>query len=236
VEFTLLWSALLGVAALYGVIWWEARRGNAAQCTRSVWDTALAAGVVGLVVGRLAAMIIAGTNPITHLRDIIVIRGGVDTVWAVIGAGIAFVLLAREETLPLGDAVAPAALAGLAGWHAGCLFTESCLGTPSDLPWAFSLPGSTITRHPVELYAALGLAIGTVVLIWWKRRFPPVGMVTAGGVAWAAGVMLVTEPLRPVFGAGLEWFYALGGVLGVMGMAVLWLRNRRGAGTPATEA
>lgn len=224
-ELGLLAQAVVGVAALYGVLWFEARRGNAAECTKDLWDIALAAGIVGLLVGRLAAMLIAGTSPVARPADIIIVRGGVDTVWASIGAMVTLAVLARGEILLVADGLAAAVMAGLAGWHAGCVITDTCLGTPSDLPWALSLPGSSVTRHPVEIYAAVLYALAAVGLMWWRRRFPATGSLAFTALAAAGAVRLITEPLRPVIGAGLELWYAGAVVVGVAGLAVVQWRN-----------
>ena len=227
-EFTLLAAAALGVAGLYGVIYWEARRGNAADCSRDMWDTALVAGLTGLTVGRLAAMILAGTNPITRPADILVVRGGVDTVWASGAAIGTMAALARRETLQTADALGAAVLAGLAGWHAGCVFRDGCLGTPSDLPWAYSISGSDITRHPVELYAALLLVAGAMLLISWRRvRRPAAGVLGAVALAVAAGSRWATEPLRPSFSSALTPWYAATTVAGVVVAVALAVRARR---------
>ncbi len=219
-EFTLLWAALVAAIAFYGVVRWEARRGNAADCSRDVWDTGIAAALAGLVAGRLAAMILAGTNPLTRPGDILVVRGGVDTVWASIGALAAFAVLARRELARLADAAAAAALAGLAGWHAGCLFRDACLGTPSDLPWAYALPGSDITRHPVELYAAALFVIAAFAALVARRRFPPPGVLGGVALAAAAAVRLATEPLRPALGTSLAAWYAAGVLAGLAAAAI----------------
>jgi prolipoprotein diacylglyceryltransferase len=217
-EFGLLVQAFVGIGALYGVLWFEARRANAADCTRNLWDVALAAGLAGLVVGRLAAMLIAGTNPVTRPGDVLIVRGGVDTVWASLGALATMALLARKEALAVADGLSAAVLAGLAGWHAGCMVTDTCLGTPSDLPWALSLPGSEVTRHPVELYAALGYALAAGAVTLWRRRSPPLGAAAAAGLALAGAVRLATEPLRPVLGGGLGAWYLVATLLGLAAM------------------
>ena len=228
-EFSLLAAAALGVAGLYGVIYWEARRGNAAECSRDLWDTTLVAALTGLTVGRLAAMVIAGTNPLTRPADIIVVRGGVDTLWASGAALAAMVALTRREAVLMADALAGAVLAGLAGWHAGCLFRDGCLGTPSDLPWAFALDGSSITRHPVELYAALLLAGGAVIVLAWRRlRRPPPGLLGALALTVAAGARWVTEPLRPSLSSSLEPWYAAATIAGVVLALIAVLRGRIG--------
>ena len=213
-EFSLLGAAAIGLGSAYAVVYWEAKRGNAAECSRSVWDTLVTSAIVGLVVGRLAAMIIGGANPVQRPADILIVRGGVDTVWASLGAVAAFALLAKRELLLLADAAAAATLAGLAGWHAGCVLRDSCLGTPTDLPWGYSLPGSNISRHPVELYAAVLFLLAAVVMAAWRRRFPPIGTLAAAGLASAALIRGITESVRPVLGAGPGTWYALGSLVG----------------------
>ncbi len=226
-EFSLLGAALVGIASMYAVLYVEARRGNAADCTRSVWDTALTAGIAGLIVGRLAAMVLTGTNPVANPADVLVVRGGVDTVWAVVGAAAAFAVLARGEVAVLADAAAAAVLAGLAGWHAGCLLRESCLGTASELPWAYALPGSAVTRHPVELYAALLLVMAAAAVAALRRRRPPAGVVAAVALAAAAGARLLTEPMRPALGGSIGAWYAVGVGVGIGAAIWSWRRSEQ---------
>ncbi len=226
-EFTLLWAALLAAGAFYAVVWWEAKHSNAADCSRDVWDSAIAAAVAGLVTGRLAAMLLAGTNPLARPGDILVVRGGVDTVWAAAGSLAAFAALARRELAALADATAAAALAALAGWHAGCLFRGSCLGSPSDLPWAYALPGSEVGRHPVELYAALLFVLAAGGALLARRRGLPPGVVGGAALAATAGIRLATEPIRPVLGGSLAPWYALGVAVGGVGVALAWWLGRR---------
>jgi prolipoprotein diacylglyceryltransferase len=214
-EFSLLGAALIAVFGLYLVLWYEAGRTNAADCTRELWEAALGAAVAGVLVGRLSAMVRGGTNPLTHPGDILIVRGGIDTVAAAIASLAALLSLTRRDVWIRFDALAPAVLGGLAAWHGACLARGACLGTPSGLPWAFAEHGGGVTRHPTELYAALLLVAGVILLIWWKRHHPPSGSVAGIALAMAAGARLATEPLRPVLGSGLEWWYLAGTVVGV---------------------
>jgi prolipoprotein diacylglyceryltransferase len=190
-------------------------------------------GMAGLVVGRLSAMLFDGVNPIAHPADIILVRSGVATVGATLGAVAAFAWIARREPVRTADAISAAALAGLAGWHAGSMFRNSFLGTPSDLPWAMAQPGSTVTRHPVEIYAAMSYLIVAVAVALWKAYGrPPLGSAASMAILAAAGVRLLTEPMRPSLGGGPIWFYTLGVAIGVGGLGwSLWNKLR----TPATS-
>ena len=225
-EFTLLGAVFVAVVPLYVVIYWEAKRGNAASCSKDLWDVALAAALVGLLVGRVAAMVGTGVNPITNPADLLVVRGGVATGPAAVGAIATAAWLGRGELWAVLDGLAAASLAGLAGWHAGCVVRDACLGTPSDLPWAVAQPGSSVTRHPIELYAALLLAIGAFLIARWRMKRRPIpGLPAALALAGAGMVRLVTEPMRPTLGGGPIGWYLAGIVIG--GCGAIWLIWRR---------
>jgi len=232
-EFTLLGAAVVGAALVYAVLWFEAGRTNAADCTRDLWDALVAAAVIGLAVGRVAAMIGQGTNPLTDLGDLLIVRGGVDTVAASVAALATFAWLVRDNLWWLADAAAPAALAGLAGWHGGCLIRDTCHGTQSDLPWALASGTSGITRHPVGLYAAILLLIAAAGLIAWKRwRRPGSGVIGGVALAAAAAVRLGTEPLRVGLGADPVLWYGAGMVAGAL--VVGWRLHRHRGEPPPT--
>lgn len=222
-EFTLLWAALAGAGGLYGALWWMGRR-DTTVCVRDLWEIAITAGAVGLAVGRVVAMLRGGVNPITHPGDLLLVRAGVDTVAATVAALLVAAWLARSDRFDQLDALAPAAVVGLAGWHAGCLFRDACLGTPSSLPWAWAQPGSDITRHPVEIYAALGLMLGGWLLFRFRLRYPAAGVVAGLALATAGLMRLVTEPLRPSLFAGPVWWYAAAIAIG-LGTAVVAARR-----------
>lgn len=231
-------AVLLAIVPLYVVIYWEAKRGNAASCSRDLWDVAITAALVGLAMGRIAAMIGDGVNPIAHPADILVIRGGVATGPATVAAMAAAAWLGRGELWPVLDGLAAASLAGLAGWHAGCLVRATCLGTASDLPWAIAQPGSTITRHPVELYTALLLLAAAFLMAWWRMKGRPTpGLPAALALAAASLARLVTQPMRPNLEGGPIGWYITGLVVGIGGAIWLRLRHRQqqGAGNPMAD-
>ena len=209
-EFTLLGAVAFAVVPLYLVLYWEAKRGNAAECTRDLWEIAITAAVVGVFVGRIAAMLGDGVNPLTNPADILIVRGGVATGPAAVGALVAVAWMGRAELWQVVDGLAAGALAGLGGWHAGCVVRDACLGTPSDLPWAIAQSGGTVTRHPVEIYAAILLLVAAAAVATWRRlRFPPVGVAAGVALGTAGLVRLATEHLRPSLGGGpILWYLA----------------------------
>lgn len=206
-EFTLLWAALTGGAAA-----WAGTRVWARDMPKDAFDLLLSSALVGLLAGRLAAMVVQGINPLANPVDVILVRGGVHTGAAATAALAALGWRARHDLLTL-DAVAAPALLGLAGWHAGCLWRGSCLGTVSSLPWSWAQPGSELTRHPVALYTAALLVAGAIVVASLRRR----PLLRSGVALAAAGLArLLTEPMRLGIGGGPEAWYAAAAVAGLL--------------------
>ena len=140
--------------------------------------------------------------------------------------------LGRGVVWPVLDSLAASSLGGLAGWHAGCVVRDSCLGTPSDLPWALAQGGSSVTRHPVEIYAAMLLALAAAVIAVWRARGRPrLGTPAGAALTAAAGVRLITEPLRPSLGSGPAWWYIAGMIAGlaILGWSILRTADEQGA-------
>jgi prolipoprotein diacylglyceryltransferase len=218
-EFTLLGAAL--TALVFAAVGLRARPLNAPD---RPLDRLIGAALVGLFLGRLAAVVGSGINPLLNPGQMLLVRGGVDTVAASLGGTLALAWPLRRR-LPALDNLAPVALLALAGWHAGCLWRSTCLGAASDLPWAWSLPGSDIDRHPVEIYAALGLLAGALLIAGSHRR---PGTNTGLAIAVASLVRLVTEPIRPSLGPGPAWFYGIAVAIGVALAA--WASRTRATG------
>lgn len=217
-EFSLLGAALTAVLASWAGLRWlgpDRQRGDL--------DRLISAAAVGLLAGRLAAMLSQGVNPLSHIAEILVVRGGVSTVVASV-AFISTIAYSTRPGLEGVDRLASAALVGLAGWHAGCLWRGACLGSPSGLPWAWPLPGSDVTRHPVELYAALLLLAGAVMVARVGK-----GRAAGAALAVAGGARLLTEPLRPSLEGGPVLWYWGALLVGVAAFAYLTIR-------PGTES
>lgn len=223
-EFTLLWAVLTAVA-----LGWIGLRIWPERVPDHAFDRLLGGAVAGLAAGRLTAMLSQGINPLTNPGDIIIIRGGVHTGAAVMAFIATLYWTTRGERSAL-DALAPSVLLALAGWHAGCLWRGACLGSPSELPWAWALETSDITRHPVEIYTAIGLVLAAwlVSSLGWRV------WVRAGvALAAAAGLRLLTEPIRPSITGGPVMWYVAGMAVGA-GFAVLGSRLLRSKVTAPT--
>lgn len=227
-EFTLLGAVVVGVAGLWAALRFFPAAGADAASSRALVDPALGAMGGGILVGRLAAMLATGTNPLANPGDILVVRGGVSTGWATVGALAVLAFAVRPHLVQAFDTVAAASLFGLAGWHAGCLVRNACAGTTTDLPWAIARAPGAAGRHPVELYAAVLLLVAGLVI----RRIP-IGTGLAAGLALAAAglIRLATEPLRVSLGGGPRLWYLAAGVVGI-GWALLARRDAVRAAEP----
>lgn len=215
-EFTLLAAALTAAVAVWAATRILVRTGRLEGGPDRPADALLGAAAGGLFVGRVAAMIGDGINPITHPGDLLVVRAGVDTGFATVGALAALAWAFRGRLPAVADDLAPAALAGLAGWHAGCVWRGTCLGTVSDLPWAWAQTPGGATRHPVELYAAAAFLLAAVIV----ARLPRLPWLPSSVALALAGVVrLVTQPIRPSLTGGPVWWYGAAAILGA-GVAV----------------
>lgn len=213
-EFTLLANALVAFGAVFISLRWMGRDPRLAEDAPRAWDVLLGAAMAGLLVGRLTSMISAGTNPFTHLFDVILIRAGVDTIGATLGFLLALGWAYRGRIVPATDALAAPVLFGLAGWHGGCLVRESCTGTETSLPWG--LTGiADVSRHPVEVYTAVLLLVAAVLLARAWRRGSLIGLIGPWALTAAAGSRALTEPLRLHLGSGLLGIYLLGLAIGI---------------------
>jgi hypothetical protein len=228
-EFTLLGAAAIAAGAAYLMLWWEAKHGNAARCTGSIWEIGVVSAVAGIFIGRIVAMLLDGVNPIAHPMDVILVRSGISTAGATLGAAAVFFWQSRKEPVAMADGISAAALAGLSGWAAGCLVRGTCLGTATDLPWGMSQAGGTVARHPVGIYVAILFAVAAVALAAWKTYgHPPTGVPASVAVIAASAIRLATEPFQPSLSGGPVWFYGAALVVGVAGgVWFAWIAPRR---------
>lgn len=221
-EFGLLAAAVLALGALRLALLPEG-----ADAGR-LWDLALTATIAGLATGRLTAMVASGVNPLTHPLDVLVVRGGVSSVAATFGVLAMAAWRSRDDLWPTLDALAAPALYALAGWHAGCVFTGSCLGTATDLPWGVAATAGGVPRHPTEAYAAVLLLVAATA-VWLLRRHgrDRSGVAVAAAAVAGAAIRLATEPLRASLGSGRSTSYAVG--LAISGGLLAWRRWRPAA-------
>jgi len=192
VEFTLLWAALTGVGAM-----WAADRWLNADDRR--FDDLLSAALIGIAVGRLAAMIGGGSYPWQHPGLILLVRAGVHPGWASLAAIVWLTIRFRSAPVALGAMAVPA-LIGLGGWEAGCLYRSACGGV---------IVGSSAV--PIGLIAGAAF-VGAAILV---HRFPP--PTRPGAALLGAGVIRsASEPFRSALTHSIIWWYLVAIVVGLI--------------------
>lgn len=125
--------------------------------------------LVGLAVGRLAAVILDDPATLRRPFDLLLIRGGVEF-WPGVAAGLAACWLsARRDTgRPFGRLaeLAPFGLWAYATYEAACLLRDGCFGPPSAVGLR---PGGT-GEPQVPVGVLVGLAVAVLGAVLWRRR------------------------------------------------------------------
>ncbi len=136
------WYGLVLVVAASVAVWLAQREGRRRGIEpQVVWDAVLWVGAAALVGGRVLYVI---QNELGSLADhpahlVMVWVGGLSFYGGLIGALIALVVFSHRRGLPplvALDIAAPAAAAGQAIGHLGCLIGGDSYGVPTSLPWA----------------------------------------------------------------------------------------------------
>lgn len=190
-------------------------------------DLALWPAVVGVIAGRLAAMVIERGSSLGDLRDLFILRGGVELVpGVVVGVGM-FALSARRAGVGavarLGD-LAPYGMAALAGYQATCVVREGCFG-PSA-PFGLPIGGTGERVVPVEVIGALALGVIAVWLVAVRDRRSP-GWSVACVVAVVALQRSLVSIWLPAVGDGLSRPHVTSIAVAVVAVPVLVLLSVR---------
>lgn len=173
---------------------WSAVRDRDVAAGR-IADAVLEVAIVGVVAGRLAWVAVEGLDVVLRApTTLLLVRAGVET-W--IGAGAAVVwawwrwdVSRRRWALP---AAPPAALAGVAVWHAGCGFEGVCAGVAVD--WGVRLPGYLSPVVPVGYLEAVAAATLAGVA-WWARHRTSAAIVALAAYALVrAGLGFARAPI-----------------------------------------
>lgn len=226
-----------------------------------VWDIltwALIGGILGARIWHILtpppSMVAQGITTwyyITHpLEALMIWKGGLGIVGAVIGGAIALWIFVRRNKLSFSawaDIIAPGLLLaqGIGRW--GNFINQELYGAPTDLPWAIyidevhRLPEfyNQAYYHPTFLYESLWNFVGVILLIWASRRF--INWLRGGDlfalyVIWYAIIRVLLEFIRLDSStvAGLnanQYFMLLAAALAVIYM--VWNHRRP---LPAPEA
>ncbi len=191
-EFTLLWAALTGIGAMLAT-------DRLLNADERRFDDLLSGALIGLSVGRLAAMIAGGSYPWQHPGLILLVRAGVHPGWASLAALLWLAFRFRFSPITLGAMAVPA-LIGLGGWEAGCVFRSACGGV--------TIGSSAL---PIGLIAGVAF-VGAALLV---NRLPP--PTKPGAALLAAGVIRsASEPFRSALTHTVIWWYLVGIIVGLI--------------------
>jgi phosphatidylglycerol:prolipoprotein diacylglycerol transferase len=194
-----------------------------------IWNAGLYGLLATIIVGRLAHGIEFWPAYIMQPLDIVGLNAQA-FLWgpgALAGLLVAAWYIHRHK-LPWAtvlDAAAPGVLAGLIIANLGALLAGNDVGTPATLLWAVEIWG--VSRHPVQLYAALGELIAlAVVLHALCKPSRPGTAALLGLVGWGLTTWLV-EPFRAESSAvvtGIRLWQVIGLAAA---LAALWVLRRR---------
>jgi len=212
--------------------------------TRRDIEDLLFYGVLGVIIGgRLGyALFYKPGHYLANPLEIAMIwKGGMSFHGGLLGVLLALAWFGRRRGRPflqVGDVVAPCVPTGIAAVRLGNFVNGELWGRAADpsLPWAMVFPqsGSTLARHPSQLYQAALEGLLLFVILWWYARRPRGLGQVAGAFALGYGVLrFVAEFFREPdsFLGLLALGMSMGQWLSLPLVAIgLWLLLRRAPG------
>jgi phosphatidylglycerol:prolipoprotein diacylglycerol transferase len=242
------WYGLLAVAAIV-VTLLLARAGarRAGIPVALVEDGAVWVGASALIGGRLLYLVQNELPDLAvhPLHAFAIWHGGLSFYGGLILGLAGLAVWARRRGVGFGraaDLVAPAAAAGQAIGHIGCLIGGDSYGLPSDGPLAviYRHPGAMAPRgvplHPTQLYEAVSLGILALALWVGRGRLERLGPGATAAVYLVgnAGIRFALFFLRDdvVVFAGLKVAQLIAIGIGLAGAAWLLALHHRPAPTP----
>ena len=169
-----------------------------------VFDLSIGALLVGLAVGRLAALALDDPGSLTSVSDLLIVRSGVEF-WPGVAAGVVWIAVRAR-----GDAVAPSrrwaaisspALVAWACYEASCLLRDGCPGPLSAI--GLRPDGLVEPTFPIGLVvAAAAVGVAVVGRRWHERGAPDVEVVLMALVS-VAFIRSVASIWLPHIGNGL---------------------------------
>jgi phosphatidylglycerol:prolipoprotein diacylglycerol transferase len=236
---------LLALVGLLFGIWLALRSAGRAGLRRGPILDALAWAIpVGVLCARLVDVLSWWDYYLTRPADLWRLEPNGLSLWGgLVGGGLVAAAVLRRDPMRrrrIFDVAAPAVLVGIAIAQLGAFLDGYGQGVPSDLPWATrytsplaATPDFGITRHPVQLYDALGALALFGLMQRLPSRWRMAGLLTVYG-----GLRLVLGGIRLepafLFGLQIEQILAAGAV--VVGV-VYGLRQPRRAqvAAPSTQ-
>jgi phosphatidylglycerol:prolipoprotein diacylglycerol transferase len=164
-------------------------------------------GVVGVVVGgRIGyALFYKPGHYLANPAEILMVwKGGMSFHGGLLGVVAALAVVARTKRRPfleVMDLVAPCVPTGLAAGRIGNFINGELWGRAADpaLPWAMVFPqsGTSIARHPSQLYQVALEGLLLFALLWWYGRKPrPTGQVAAAFLIGYGVLRFIAEAFR----------------------------------------
>lgn len=157
-------------------------------------DALMMAALTGLVAGRLAFVALEDPTTFARLKDLLIIRSGVEF-WPGLAIGVVVLSLhARRigRSIPeVLSTAAPLFLVGYGGYEATCAFREGCFGPSSSL--GLTPPGFAEAVFPVGLaVAAVSVGAGVALrrLDLPEVRGPLIALVLVASARAVAGFSL----------------------------------------------
>lgn len=220
--------------------------------TRRDVEDLLFYGVLGVVIGGRVgyALFYKPGYYASHPLEVFAVwKGGMSFHGGLIGVALAMALFARmrqRSFWSVTDLIAPCVPTGLASGRVGNFINGELWGRFADpsLPWGMVFPqsGSSLPRHPSQIYQFLLEGLLLFVLLWWYARRPR-------GVGQVSGAFLVGYG---VFRFTAEYFREPDSFLGLLALnmsmgqwlcvpmvavgAWLWVRGRSSAPSPTEGA
>lgn len=226
---------LLSIGMIVVALWLAGRWAPPRTMARDALFEVLAGPVfVGGLIGRLTAMLLADPTALSHPRDLLIIRSGVE-LWPAlaIGGAIAWRRARREMFDPvvrLSD-LAPYVLVGMGTYDATCLFREGCFGPAS--PVGLVPPGLATSVFPLGLLTGV-LTIGAAAAV---RRLSPTTptLALALAVAFVATLRSIVSFWLPRFGDELTRQHRESIVVAAMSLITLFATVGRRLRTADTQ-
>ncbi|KTB49296.1 prolipoprotein diacylglyceryl transferase [Dehalogenimonas alkenigignens] len=178
-------------------------------------------------------------------------QGGLAIWGGLLGGGIAVVVFARWQRLPLLkllDVMVPGVIVGLIIGRLACVVNGDTVGSITNLPWAFiyTNPGAMIRPelfgqpvHPYAVYEMLWNGLGLALILWLRHRPLRDGsLFLAFVVIYAAGRFLLTfiRVENEVFlGLQQAQLIALGMIAFAAVLAIVLRHIRQGGTTPGDQ-
>lgn len=206
------WYGLTYLVAFGLFLWLASMRVKMPSFRQAGWTTRdvedlLFYGVLGVVIGgRLGyALIYKPGYYFSHPLEIFMVwKGGMSFHGGLLGVILALALFARMRSRPflnVTDLVAPCVPTGIVSVRLGNFINGELWGRAADaaLPWAMVFPqsGSTVPRHPSQLYQAALEGLLLFVIVWlYARRARPLGRVSGIFLAGYGVLRFVAEYFR----------------------------------------